>query len=254
MSTSLYDAIAPIYDEWQCWNGMTPFARVAAAKLAPLLEREVAAAARGRDRPALLDIGCGTGTLLGDIRRAQPTWRLAGVDASAGMLAVARAKLPAISDDVLWARASLEALPFAAAFDVCTIFYDTLNHLLEADALARAFAAVAATLRPGGLLVFDITSRHGFEEWWNSTNRFGGTGWSMLVDARFDRANAIATGQVTFERAGATQRFVIRERYFARDEITAALGATGFRVEAQDAWSPFPIGGLGKAWWVARLG
>ena len=254
MSTSLYDAIAPIYDEWQSWNGMTPFARVAAAKLAPLLEREAAAAARGKDRPALLDIGCGTGTLLADVRRAQPAWRLAGVDTSAGMLAVARAKLLAIADGVLWARASLEALPFAAAFDVCTIFYDTLNHLLDADALARTFAAVAATLRPGGLLVFDVTSRHGFEEWWDSTNRFGGSGWSMLVEARFDRANAIATGQVTFDRDGATRRFVIRERYFARDEIAAALGAAGFRVEAQEAWSPFPIGGLGKAWWVARLG
>ena len=30
--------------------------------------------------------------------------------------------------------------------------------------------------------------------------------------------------------------------------------AAGFRVEAQEAWSPFPIGGLGKVWWVARLG
>ena len=38
-TTSLYDAIAPIYDEWQTWSAMTPFARVAAAKLAPLLRR-----------------------------------------------------------------------------------------------------------------------------------------------------------------------------------------------------------------------
>jgi len=255
----LYDAIAPIYDEWQSWNGMTPFARVAAAKVAPLLDREAAAAAaRGRDRPALLDLGCGTGTMLADVRRAQPpstsAWRLAGVDTSAGMLAVAQAKLKAIAGDVLWARAGLDTLPFAAAFDVCTVFYDTLNHLPDEHALARAFGAVAAALRPGGLLVFDVTSRQGFEEWWDSTNRFSGTGWSMLVDARFDDANGIATGRVTFERAGAARRFVIQERYFARDEIAAALAAAGFRVEAQEAWSPFPIGGLGKAWWVARLG
>jgi hypothetical protein len=81
----------------------------------------------------------------------------------------------------------------------------------------------------------------------------------MLVDAHFDRAKALATGEVTFERtigerAGTERRYVIRERYFARDEIAAALDAAGFEVEAQEAWSPFPIGGLGKAWWVARLG
>jgi SAM-dependent methyltransferase len=253
-TTDLYDAIAPIYDEWQSWNGMTPFARVAAAKLAPLLDREAAtAAARGRDRPALLDVGCGTGTLLAEVRRAQPAWRLAGVDASAGMLAVAQAKLLAIADDVLWARAGLEALPFVATFDVCSIFYDTLNHLPDAEALARTLAAAAATLRPGGLVVFDVTSRHGFEDWWDSKNKFGGAGWSMSIDARFDRANELATGQVTFERAGASRRFVIHERYFAREDIAAALATAGFQVEAQEAWSPFPIGGLGKAWWVARL-
>ena len=75
---------------------MTPFARVAAAKLVPLLDREAdAAGAAGRDAPALLDLGCGTGTLLAEVAATRPAWRLAGVDGSAGMLAVARAKLAA---------------------------------------------------------------------------------------------------------------------------------------------------------------
>jgi len=33
-TSDLYDAIAPIYDEWQSWRGITPFARVAESKLA----------------------------------------------------------------------------------------------------------------------------------------------------------------------------------------------------------------------------
>ena len=252
-TTDLYDAIAPIYDQWQTWNGMTPFAHVAAVKLAPLLAREAAtAAAAGRDRPALLDVGCGTGTFLAEVAAMVPSWRLAGVDGSAGMLAVARAKPPL--DGVTWARAQLTALPFAGAFDICTVFYDTLNHLPDEQALARTFGALATVLRPGGLLVFDVTSRHGFEEWWESTNRFSGPGWSLLVDARYDRANALATGQVTLERAGITRRFVIHQRYFGREEVAAGLDAAGFQLETHEAWSPFPIGGLGKAWWVARLG
>jgi SAM-dependent methyltransferase len=250
---NLYDALAPIYDEWQTWKGMTPFARVAAAKLEPVLDREADAAARaGRDRPALLDVGCGTGTLLQEVRRARPAWRLAGVDASAGMLAVARAKAAGAAD-VVWARAALDALPFATPFDVCTVFYDTLNHLLDVEALARAFATAAAALRPGGLLVFDVTSRRGFEEWWNARNPFSGAGWRMLIEASFDPDSEIATGEVTFERGGITRRLRIRERYFGREEIAAALAAGGFEVEQEEAWSPFPVGGLGKTWWVARL-
>ena len=254
MTTSLYDAIAPIYDEWQSWNGMTPFARVAAARLEPLLDREGDAAAHaGRDRPALLDVGCGTGTFLAAVRRARPAWRLAGVDGSAGMLAVARAKF-AGEPEATFARAQLgKALPFTAAFDVCTAFYDTLNHLLDPAALARTFAAAAAVLRPAGLLVFDVTSRKGFEEWWDSSNVFKGAGWRMAVDAGFDRRTLIATGDVTFERGGRTHHFQIRERYFDRDEVAAALAAAGFTVEQEEGWSPFPIGGLGKAWWSARL-
>ena len=252
-TTDLYDAIAPIYDQWQTWNGMTPFAHVAAVKLAPLLAREAAAAAAaGRERLALLDVGCGTGTLLAEVAAIHPSWRFAGMDGSAGMLAAARAKAPLGS--VTWARGQLTALPFAAAFDVCTVFYDTLNHLPDAEALARTFAALATVLRPGGLLVFDVTSLHGFEEWWESTNRFTGAGWSLLIDARFDRGNALATGHVKLERAGLSQRFVIHERYFGREEVTAGLDAAGFQLEAHEAWTPFPIGGPGKAWWVARLG
>jgi SAM-dependent methyltransferase len=250
-TTGLYDAIAPIYDEWQRWDAMTPFGRVAAAKLAPLLDGETRAARAGGDGPALLDVGCGTGTMLLEVRRARPTWRLAGIDASAGMLAAARAK-QGPTKNVTWARASLGALPFARAFDVCTVFYDTLNHLPDAPSLARAFAAASAVLRPGGLLVFDVTSRHGFEQWWESRNRFSGAGWSMLVDASFDATTEIATADVTLERDGVSRQFEIQERYFGRKVIRAALAAAGFAVEEEEEWSPFPVGGLGKTWWTAR--
>jgi SAM-dependent methyltransferase len=258
LTSDLYDAIAPIYDEWQAWRGMMPFARVAAAKLEPLLDREADAARRaGRVGPALIDLGCGTGTLLAEVRRTRPGWRLTGVDASAGMLAVARAKVPtrlADVSDVTFARAHLGApLPFPAAFDVCTSFYDTLNHLMDTDALARTFAVAATVLRPRGLLVFDVTSRHGFEDWWEASNTFTGAGWRMAIDAGFDRASEIATADVTFERDGRTGHFQIRERYFGRDDIADALSAAGFTVEEEEDWSPFPIGGLGKIWWAARL-
>ncbi len=132
-SADLYDALAPIYDEWQGSAGMTPFAMVTEAKLAPRLER----LARG-GALSFLDLGCGTGTLLCGLRATHPRWRLAGVDGSAAMLANAARKPEART--IAWARAPLEGpLPIAARFDAAGAFYDALNHLPDGEALGRAF-------------------------------------------------------------------------------------------------------------------
>ena len=134
-TTDLYDALAPIYDAWQAANDMRPFALVTHAKLAPLLASEAGGAPF-----SFVDLGCGTGTLLHALRADNPGWRLAGADASRGMLAAARAKPAAAS--IAWARGGLGApLPFRPSFDAAGCFYDTLNHLPDETALAAALAA-----------------------------------------------------------------------------------------------------------------
>jgi SAM-dependent methyltransferase len=279
-TSSLYDAIAPIYDEWQAWDGMTPFATVAAVKLAAALRREARRKARGepasfarrapsREGPgtlsgfpsqspharpgepfAHLDLGCGTGTTLVELRRRQPDWRLAGVDGSRGMLAAARAKPTA--DTIAWAQARLgDPLP-CAGFDSCSILYDTLNHLTEPDAWARALRSVAEALRPGGLLIFDVTNRIGFERWWSARNLFGGDDWELTVAASFDPARNLGTADVTLARPGAAATFRLTERLYEAKEIRALVERAGFTIEHRRPWAPFPRSEPGKTWWVAR--
>jgi SAM-dependent methyltransferase len=250
---SLYDALAPVYDEWQAWNGMTPFARVAAAKLEPVLRREARRGARARAQPfAHLDLGCGTGTMLVALHDAEPGWRLTGMDGSAGMLAVARAKPGA--GDIGWTRGALAApLPFARAFDSCSILYDTINHLPDPAAVGRAFGSAAAVLRPGGLLIFDVTNRFGFERWWTWRVRFGGEGWTMSIEADFDPDTDTAIANVSITRPGCDGLFQLRERCYEGDELRAALAAAGFEVEWARRWAPFPKREPGKTLWVARL-
>ena len=249
-TSSLYDAIAPIYDEWQAWDGMTPFAMVAAVKLGAALRREARRNARGEPF-AHLDLGCGTGTTLVELRRRHPDWRLAGVDGSRGMLAAARAKPTA--DTIAWAQARLgDPLPCAARFDSCSILYDTLNHLTEPDGWARALRSVAEALRPGGLLIFDVTNRIGFERWWSARNLFGGDDWELTIAASFDPARNLGTADVTLARSGTARTFRLTERLYEANEIRALVERAGFTIEHRRPWAPFPRSEPGKTWWVAR--
>src|SRR5213593_4677584 len=95
-----------------------------------------------RPAGAVLDVGCGTGAL-----QAAPGVRLAGLDPSPEMLAVARGKLaPAVELRVGWA----EEIPYGdATFDVvvsCSVF-----HYLRRP--MAALAEMARVLAPGGRLV-----------------------------------------------------------------------------------------------------
>jgi SAM-dependent methyltransferase len=253
-SADLYAALAPIYDAWQSSDGMQPFALVAAAKLAPLLEREARARGPAGAGFSFLDLGCGTGTLLGALRRRQPTWRLTGLDLSAAMLAVAARKPTA--GTIGLARVPLEGpLPFLRTFDAAGAFYDTFNHLPDLAALARTFAALAATLRPGGLLVFDLTNRRGFERWWRGRNDFQGPGWRLSIEARFDGRLDLGQAEVSLSqegRGGPTQSIRLQERHLPESEVAEALATAGFTLERTEGWAPFTHDIEGKTWWIAR--
>jgi SAM-dependent methyltransferase len=116
----------------------------------------------GRD---VLDVACGTGkSLVPLVRRG---YRGTGCDLSPDMLEHARRALP----DARLHRADMRALPRSiGVFDWITCLDDALNYLLGDDDLARALASMAALLRRGGLLTFDLNSlsahRNGFGATW----------------------------------------------------------------------------------------
>ncbi len=104
------------------------------------------------DRPAaVLDVGCGTGTLTRQIYDALPASgprRVCGVDAAEAMIAVARRKAgdrPGLE----FAAALAEELPYPdASFDrtLSTFFFHHLNFGLKIKSLAEIWRV----LRPGG--------------------------------------------------------------------------------------------------------
>lgn len=101
-------------------------------------------AARVTSGTRLLDAGCGAGllALLASLRGAQVT----AFDASPGLLAIARQRLPAA--DVR--QGDLEALPFAdSSFDAVT----AVNSLFYAEDMAAAMRELVRVVRPGGRIV-----------------------------------------------------------------------------------------------------
>lgn len=109
--------------------------------------RETLARADIADGERVLDVGCGTGVLLGEIGHQAPEARLTGVDLVGEMLAVAQERLPA---DVELTSAPAEALPFDdASFDV-VISSSVLHYIRQPE---RALAEIGRVLTPGGRLV-----------------------------------------------------------------------------------------------------
>jgi len=102
----------------------------------------------GLTQGRVLDVGCGTGRLVGAL--AERGVDAAGVDVSPEMLAVARRKLPRST----FAEARAEQLPFPeAAFD--RVVFSLVVHLIDRP---EAFAEAYRALAPGGtvaILTFD---------------------------------------------------------------------------------------------------
>jgi ubiquinone/menaquinone biosynthesis C-methylase UbiE len=109
------------------------------------------------DGQAVLDVGCGTGTLaIAAARRVGPPGSVIGVDPSPEMVARATSKARRAGVAVTFLLGAAQALPVAdGAVDVvlCTL----VLHQLPGDALHGAFAEFRRVLRRAGrLLIVDI--------------------------------------------------------------------------------------------------
>lgn len=148
----------------------------------------LALAAAPRARRAL-DVGAGTGALLAALARERPGLATAAIDLAPGMCAVARGAAPRAAI----AAADAEALPFRpASFDL-VLSTSTFQWLSR---LEPAMAEVRRVLAPGGAFCLAL---------------FGA---QTLVELR----------EAWGAAAGDARR---THRFFTRDEVAAALAATG---------------------------
>lgn len=111
---------------------------------------------------SVLDVGCGTGSMLHQARKSGHAGRLCGLDPAPGMLAQARRR-----EDIEWVLGDLSSVAWDAEFDLVVMTGHAFQVLIGDDELRNALAGVRAALKPGGRFAFETRnpSARAWESW-----------------------------------------------------------------------------------------
>ena len=127
---------------------------------------------------AVLDIGCGTGGLLNAIHEGRPAARLFGLDLSAEMIAVARAKLRNADLRV----GDSEHLPYEnGAFDLVTCTFSFHHYPNPREVMAEIYRVLRAD---GRLIMADPSIFPPLRQAFNALTRFSKDGGVHYYSAR----------------------------------------------------------------------
>jgi 2-polyprenyl-3-methyl-5-hydroxy-6-metoxy-1,4-benzoquinol methylase len=204
-----YAVLAPIYEQ----IGMARFAETMTERLINLAQRGDWAGRR------ILELGCGTGASM--VWLAQHGYFVTGVDNTALMLEIARARL---AEDDRHADYTLHNRDVRAlggdlgSFDL-VLALDVLNELNSLRDLEIVFKDVYAMLSPERLLIFDLHTIQGLAE--------SGTSGDQMVH-RSDDLVVFRSNQFDYERQIHEQHFTIFSRdqdVWLRSEAVRALRA-----------------------------
>ena len=130
-SAHLYDAVYSFKDY-----------AAEAERLRRVIETRVRAAG------TLLDVACGTGMHLAELRRS---YDVEGLDLDPQLLAVARDRLPGVPLH----EGDMTSFDLGREFDVVTCLFSSIAYVRTPDGLRAATAALARHVAPGGLLVIE---------------------------------------------------------------------------------------------------
>ena len=228
-----YDQLAPFYD-----LGMQDF------------DEDIdwyAELARRADA-SVLELGCGTGRIACSLARIGR--RVVGIDRSAAMLDLARAKAaaePGLPLSLL--RADMRDFALGTHFGLIAIPLDGFLHLESSASQLTCLRSVREHLSPDGLLVLDIAgpASAGWEDWSPGVRPLV-LAWSLLLPdgARMNKYSSFSadasdqTHQVTeiyeqLDADGCLRRWLVEYtlRYVFPAELELLLAAAGLRREAR---------------------
>jgi SAM-dependent methyltransferase len=144
---SRYETSARIYDLLYTGTGIKDYP-AESAELRRIIE-ELSPGAK-----TLLDVACGTGAHLAELRL---WYEVEGADLSPAMLAVARDRLPGIQLH----EADMRTIDLGRTFDVVICLFSSIGYITDPPEMRSAVARLAAHVAPGGVLILDGWVRPG---------------------------------------------------------------------------------------------
>lgn len=193
---------------------------------------------------AVLDLGCGTGSMLHHARDIGHTGRLVGLDPDQSMLDRARRRA-----DVEWVSAAAADSGWDREFDLATMTSNAFQCLVTDDDLRASLTAIRTSLRHGGRFVFG--SRHPQDrgwEGWNPSNPFdvedaSGRKLRMWHDVEAVVGDVVTLTETTAERDNTVLRVdAAKLRFLDVPALHGFLTDAGFCIENQYGdWQRGPL-------------
>ena len=184
---------------------------------------------------SVLDCACGTGQI--SIRLAKRGYQVTGLDVSEAMLEIAQQKARMaglqVPAQLPFIRQDMRRIALHRPVDAVVCACDGVNYLTSTADFRRFLSAAKGVLRPGGLLLFDMSSRYKLSEVLG--NRFMGEDREDLVylwQNTYDEQNHLLEMRLNFfiQNGSLYERFTEQhlQRAHSEREAVNALQAEGF--------------------------
>lgn len=189
----------------------------------------------------VLDVGCGTGTLLKRARRDGHRGRLVGIDPGLGMLTVAREE-PAVE----WVDGVLRPGAYDAEFDLVTMTGHAFQELRTDAEVAGVLRGMRDAVRPGGRVAFE-TRNPGAREWesWDGESfevPYQGETLTVSYEVREVAGELVSFTEYTDGGPWRHQADPSTLRFLPRIELDRVLAAAGLEVETYYGdWDQGPL-------------
>ncbi len=206
-SSAPYSVLAPIYDKMM--------SHVNYGRWADYIEAIIRKS--GVEFDTILDVGCGTGSFLREMK--QRNWIVAGIDPSAEMLKLARRRLPGASfrEDGLPQLATVAP----GAFEVITCLFDTMNYLPELSLVSAALDTVYQKLASPGLFIFDLVGEENCKHYFSNYTENDVISEDLAYSrfCHYDRRNKIQTNEIQMFTANGVYEEIHHQKIFSFREV-----------------------------------
>jgi SAM-dependent methyltransferase len=202
-----------------------------AQSVAPQIRAFYEATYGDRADRSLLDVCCGQGTLARHF--LQHGYRVTGIDLSEPMLAFARQNLHEHlqTGQARLVRADAASFSLEDRFGLATSTFDSLNMLQSLAALRSCFGCVRRAVSDEGMFVFDLMTRRGFWQDYNSVWVADTPDELYVFKSVYDGGDKAATRMTGFVREdGRWERFeeLRTPTLFSPPVVLEALQAAGW--------------------------